>query len=140
MPNWVAGACAVHGNVARVRRERCSCAPDQNEAHRQARSDEPASRQRPTCSTGSSLPQRPAQWASDTTFSWTSEGWLSLAVILDLFARLVVGRATGKHNNMEALLSLMGTHATWVVGDLKVVISRYVEALVDMHKEERLEE
>lgn len=30
-------------------------------------------------------------WISDITYIWTSEGWLYLAVILDLFSRKVVG-------------------------------------------------
>jgi len=30
-------------------------------------------------------------WVSDITYVWTSEGWLYLAVILDLFSRRVVG-------------------------------------------------
>jgi putative transposase len=32
-------------------------------------------------------------WASDITYLWTAEGWLYLAVILDLFSRMVVGWA-----------------------------------------------
>jgi hypothetical protein len=32
-------------------------------------------------------------WTSDITYVWTSEGWLYLAVILDLFSRQVVGWA-----------------------------------------------
>jgi transposase InsO family protein len=30
-------------------------------------------------------------WVSDITYIWTKEGWLYLAVILDVFSRLVVG-------------------------------------------------
>jgi len=30
-------------------------------------------------------------WATDITYVWTWEGWLYLAVVLDLFARRVVG-------------------------------------------------
>jgi transposase InsO family protein len=33
-------------------------------------------------------------WVSDITYIWTTEGWLSLAVILDLFPRAIVGWAT----------------------------------------------
>jgi putative transposase len=37
-------------------------------------------------------PQAPNQaWASDITYVWTDEGWLYLAVVLDLFNREVVG-------------------------------------------------
>ena len=31
------------------------------------------------------------KWVADTTYIWTSEGWLYLAVVLDLFSRMVVG-------------------------------------------------
>jgi putative transposase len=43
------------------------------------------------------------KWVSDTTYVWTAEGWLYVAVILDLFSRLVVGWAMGPHND-EALV------------------------------------
>ena len=33
-------------------------------------------------------------WTSDITYIWTKEGWLYLAVILDIFSRSVVGWAT----------------------------------------------
>ena len=31
------------------------------------------------------------KWVSDITYVWTDEGWLYLAVVLDLYSRLVVG-------------------------------------------------
>ena len=31
------------------------------------------------------------KWVSDITYIWTDEGWLYLAVVLDLYARVVVG-------------------------------------------------
>lgn len=31
------------------------------------------------------------KWASDITYIWTREGWLYLAVVLDLFSRRIVG-------------------------------------------------
>ncbi len=37
-----------------------------------------------------------AVWASDLTYLWTAEGWLYLAVVLDLFSRRVVGWSTSK--------------------------------------------
>jgi transposase InsO family protein len=33
------------------------------------------------------------KWVADITYIWTSEGWLYLAVVLDLFSRRVVGWA-----------------------------------------------
>jgi transposase InsO family protein len=38
---------------------------------------------------------------SDTTFVWTAEGWLYVAIILDLFSRLVVGWAMDEHHDEE---------------------------------------
>ena len=34
-------------------------------------------------------------WAGDITYVWTTEGWLYLAVVLDLYSRLVIGWAMG---------------------------------------------
>ena len=31
------------------------------------------------------------KWAGDITYIWTSEGWLYLAVVIDLFSRMVIG-------------------------------------------------
>jgi putative transposase len=42
------------------------------------------------------------KWASDFTFIDTAEGWLYLAVVLDLFSRKVVGWSMAKH--MDAAL------------------------------------
>ncbi len=33
------------------------------------------------------------KWTTDTTYIWTQEGWVYLAVVLDLFSRMVVGWA-----------------------------------------------
>lgn len=41
------------------------------------------------------------KWVSDTTYVWTAEGWLYVAVILDLFSRLVVGWAMSATNDEE---------------------------------------
>jgi transposase InsO family protein len=36
-------------------------------------------------------------WATDITYIWTLEGWLYLAVVIDLFSRQVVGWAVADH-------------------------------------------
>ena len=36
-------------------------------------------------------------WATDITYVWTAQGWLYLAVVLDLFARRVIGWALAEH-------------------------------------------
>jgi transposase InsO family protein len=41
--------------------------------------------------------ERPHQvWTSDITYIWTAEGWIYLAVILDLFSRAIIGWATSE--------------------------------------------
>jgi len=46
-------------------------------------------------------------WAGDITYLWTSQGWLYLAVILDLFSRRVVGWALADHMRTEMVLSAL---------------------------------
>lgn len=60
-------------------------------------------------------------WVSDTTFIPTREGWLFLAVILDLFSRQVIGWAMSKHNNKELVQDAL-TMALWRRGRVKDVI------------------
>ena len=53
-------------------------------------------------------PEKPNQtWASDITYVWTREGWLFLAVIVDLFSRQVVGWSLGKTMTKELVLSAL---------------------------------
>ncbi len=43
------------------------------------------------------------RWVSDFTYVWTWEGWMYLAVVLDLFSRRVVGWAMDKRMETESL-------------------------------------
>jgi len=43
-------------------------------------------------------------WAGDITYLWTQEGWLYLAVLLDLYSRRVVGWATSDRLTEELTL------------------------------------
>lgn len=45
--------------------------------------------------------ERDVAWVSDTTFIATREGWLYLAIILDLFSRQVIGWSMSTRNNAE---------------------------------------
>jgi transposase InsO family protein len=36
-------------------------------------------------------------WVGDITYVWTAEGWLYVAVLLDLYSRTVVGWAMRPH-------------------------------------------
>lgn len=51
-------------------------------------------------------------WAGDITYVWTQEGWLYLAVVLDLYSRAVIGWAMGRHLTAD-LASEALTMALW---------------------------
>lgn len=46
-------------------------------------------------------------WATDITYLWTNEGWLYLAVILDLFSRRVVGWALSDRMTRQRTLDAL---------------------------------
>src|SRR5205085_6164718 len=48
-----------------------------------------------------------ARWTSDITYLWTKEGWLYLAVILDLFSRRVVGWSSGQTLERSLVLAAL---------------------------------
>ena len=60
-------------------------------------------------------------WVSDTTFIPTRQGWLFLAVILDLYSRQVIGWAMSNRNDRK-LVSDALTMAIWRRGQVKDVI------------------
>jgi transposase InsO family protein len=51
-------------------------------------------------------------WVSDTTFIPTRQGWLYLAVMIDLFSRSVIGWSMGKNNNAQLVQDAL-TMALW---------------------------
>jgi transposase InsO family protein len=57
--------------------------------------------------------ERPdAVWCSDMTYLWTMEGWLYLAVVIDLFSRKVVGWAMS-HRMKASLVTEALSMAYW---------------------------
>ena len=60
-------------------------------------------------------------WVSDTTFIATREGWMYLAVILDLFSRQVIGWSMGTSNNAKLVQDAL-TMAIWRRGKAQDVI------------------
>lgn len=60
-------------------------------------------------------------WVSDTTFIRTRQGWLYLAVMLDLYSRQVIGWAMSDRNDTK-LVSDALMMAKWRRGELKDVI------------------
>src|SRR3954451_10340702 len=47
------------------------------------------------------------KWGADISYVWTREGWLYLAVVIDLFARRVVGWATGDRRHRDRALAAL---------------------------------
>ena len=65
-------------------------------------------RWRPTSSPAPSTLHHPNErWSTDITYVWTWEGWLYLAVVLDLFSRRVVGWAIQPHLRVELALEAL---------------------------------
>jgi transposase InsO family protein len=86
-----------HGLVAkRVRRFRLSYA---------ARNSEPAAPNRLERNFTVDRPNR--VWVGDITFIPTREGWLHLAVLLDLYSRKVVGWAMGDRQNRQLAIDAL---------------------------------
>jgi putative transposase len=52
------------------------------------------------------------RWVADFTYIWTAEGWLYLAVVLDLFSRRVVGWSMSSQMNAELVTEALVT-AIW---------------------------
>ena len=85
------------------------------------------------CWTGSSRrPTGPNQkWVADFTYIWTSEGWLDVAAVLDLFSRRVVGWSM-QPATTSALVTDALMMAVWRRGQLRrdsaalVGVSEYV--------------
>jgi putative transposase len=43
------------------------------------------------------------KWVSDLTYIWTEEGWLYLAVIMDLYSRAIIGWSMGKRMTQQLM-------------------------------------
>ena len=46
-------------------------------------------------------------WASDTTFIWTGQGWLYLAVVMDLYSPRIIGWSMSRRNNRNLVVNAM---------------------------------
>lgn len=47
------------------------------------------------------------RWASDITFIWTGQGWLYLAVVMDLYSRRIVGWSMSRRNNRHVAVDAL---------------------------------
>jgi len=48
--------------------------------------------------------QQDSVWVGDITYIWTTEGWLYLAVVIDLYSRRVVGWAINKRMTRQLVM------------------------------------
>jgi len=64
-------------------------------------------------------------WTSDITYIWTREGWLYLAVVLDVFSRAIVGWATSAHATRQLITNAIG----------QAIIQRKVDAGLIFHSD-----
>jgi putative transposase len=51
-------------------------------------------------------------WVGDITYIWTSEGWLYLAIVIDLYSRKVVGWSMGSRMKAQLVCDAL-TMAIW---------------------------
>jgi len=47
------------------------------------------------------------RWASDITFIWTGQGWLYLAVVMDLYSRRIIGWSMSRHISRHIVVSAL---------------------------------
>lgn len=60
-------------------------------------------------------------WVCDTTFIETRKGWLYLAVVIDLYSRLIIGWSMNNKNNAELVKDAL-IMALWRRGNVKSAI------------------
>jgi len=65
--------------------------------------------------------QQDKAWVSDTTFIATREGWLYLAIIMDLFSRQVIGWSMSAKNDAVLVQDAL-TMAIWRRGRVRDII------------------
>jgi putative transposase len=51
------------------------------------------------------VPEQDLVWVGDITYIWTAEGWLYLAIVIDLYSRRVVGWSINKRTCLYTILS-----------------------------------
>lgn len=52
-------------------------------------------------------------WVTDITYIWTSQGWLYLAPIIELYSRRIIGWAMYKRMTKELVISAL-QKAVWI--------------------------
>jgi transposase InsO family protein len=101
------GLCCGKNRVARLMREHgiAACAKKKFKATTNSRHALPVA---PNLLNREFNVARPDEaWVGDITYVWTREGWLYLAVVLDLFSRKVIGWGMGDRLTAEIALSAL---------------------------------
>ncbi len=93
--------------VARIMRHKrlYGCPPPRFRKTTDSDHDEPIAANVLARDFSASAPDR--KWVSDITYVWTAQGWLYLAVIIDLFSRRVVGWAVADHIRAELAIDAL---------------------------------
>lgn len=84
-------------------------------------------------------------WTTDITYIWTREGWTYLAVVLDLFSRMIVGWELSSRLTASLVTSAMNRAISWRKPDEGLILhsdrgSQYAsDDFVELAKEHRFQ-
>ena len=84
-------------------------------------------------------------WTTDITYIWTHEGWTYLAVVLDLFSRMIVGWELSSRLTASLVTSAMNRAISWRKPDEGLILhsdrgSQYASNdFVELAKEHRFQ-
>lgn len=93
--------------VARIMRENGLCARPRRKFCKTTDSDHTWKTPKNLLGRNFEVPEPDRVWAGDVTYLPTREGWLYLAVLLDLYSRKVIGWAMSEHNDEELTLAAL---------------------------------
>ena len=84
-------------------------------------------------------------WTTDITYLWTREGWTYLAVVLDLFSRMIVGWELSSRLTASLVTSAMNRAICWRKPDEELILhshrgSQYArDEVIELAKEHRFQ-
>ncbi len=96
------GITCARKRVARLMRDQGLCAKRPRHRTVTTQSDPEAQAAPNLLQRDFSSEQPNTKWVADTTYIWTAEGWLYLAVVLDLFSRMAGGLVHGRDSGCHA--------------------------------------
>jgi putative transposase len=77
------------------------------------------------------------KWVTDITYIWTAEGWLYLAIVMDLYSRRIVGWAAADHMKTDLCLQALEMAMRQRTGTQKLIhhSDRGVQYASDQYRE-----